>query len=121
MLQGKIRRGELDRQITFIKPVYAKGGSNQDEITEWVKVANYPTVFSRRRDLAGKEMVIADQLKFVQKTEFIVVYREDVDPVNRIVFEGKVYEIISVTETEQRKMYLQIMANYLDNETWTPS
>lgn len=118
MLQAKdIRRGELDREITFIKAVTTRGTSNQDKITGWEEVASDPTVFSRRRELPGVEIVVGGQLKFVQKTEFAVVYRTDLTTMNRIVFEDKVYEIISITESMQRKMYLLVIANYLENVT----
>jgi len=117
MLQARgIRRGELDRRITFIEEVTTRGASNQDKITSWQEISTNPTVFARRKELAGNEFVINDQLTFVQKTEFIVVYRTDVSVRNRIVFNNKVYEIISIVETEQRQSYLQIIANYLDKE-----
>ena len=117
MLQARdIRRGQLDRSITFIKAIVSRGTSNQDKIDGWEEVDTDPTVFARRKELAGNEVVIGNQLHFIQRTEFIVVYRTDLTTKNRIVFEDKVYEIISIVETLQRKMYLQIMANYLDNE-----
>jgi SPP1 family predicted phage head-tail adaptor len=115
MLQAKIRRGELDREITFIKAIITRGTSNQDKVTGWEEVAEDPEVFARRKELPGNEMVIGNQLHFIQRTEFIVAYRTDLTTKNRIVFDDKVYEIISIVETPQRKMYLQIMANYLDN------
>src|SRR5688572_29469613 len=117
MLQAKdIRRGQLDREITFIKGVATRGNANQDILT-WSEVDSDATVYSRVKELPGVEIVIGDQIKFVQKTEFIVVYRTDLTTRNRLVYEGRVYEIISIVETPQRKMYLQVMANYLDNET----
>lgn len=117
MLQARaIRRGELDRLITFIEEVTTRGDSNQDKITSWQEISENAAVYARRKELAGNEFVINDQLTFVQKTEFIVIYRTDVSVRNRIVFNGKVYEIISIVETEQRQSYLQIIANYLDKE-----
>jgi SPP1 family predicted phage head-tail adaptor len=115
MLQARgVRRGELDREITFIKEVTTRGDSNQDKIDSWTPIALYPDVYARVKEMAGNEIVIGDQLKFVQKTEFTVVYRTDLSVKNRIVFDGRVYEIISIVETAQRKMYLQILGNYLE-------
>lgn len=116
MLQAKIRRGELDREVTFIKPVITRGDSNEDKVTGWDEVDTYPTVFARRKELAGNEVVINDQIHFMQKTEFIVVYRTDLTTKNRLVFNDGVYEIVSITEHEQRRMYTRIIANLLDNE-----
>ncbi len=116
--QADIRRGELDRSITFIREVHTTGASNED-ILSWTEIATNPTVFCRRKELQGREVSVGDQLKYVQRTEFIIVYRTDITEKNRCVFEGRVYEIISIVETAQRKSYLQIMANFLDTETWT--
>jgi len=120
MLQARIRRGELDRPITFIKEVISRGTSNQDKITSWVEITTYPTVFSKKIEQRGTEVVVADQLQYIQKTIFIIVYRDDLSVKYRVVFGGKVYEIVSITESgEQRKSYLEIVANLLDNEIWT--
>lgn len=117
MLQSSIRRGELDRLITFITNTPTRGESNED-VPSWSVHTTNPTVYARVRNLAGREVVIKDQLTFVQQTEFMVIYREDVNEKNRISYNNKVYEITSVTEPDQRGMYLRIIGNYLDNETW---
>ena len=118
MLQAKdIRRGQLDREITFVKPTISRGTANQDKITGWTAVNTYPTVFARVRELAGTELVVGGQIKFVQKTEFIVSYRTDLTTVNRLVFEDRVYEIVSVVTTAQRGMYTQVMGYLLDGES----
>jgi SPP1 family predicted phage head-tail adaptor len=118
MLQAQYRRGELDRQITFIRNTPTRGDSNED-IPVWAVLATNPTSWARVRNLTGQEVVIGDQLKFVQKTEFIIGYRSDITEKDRIFCNSKVYEIISITETEQRQMYTKIIGNYLDNEVWT--
>ncbi len=117
MLQAVIRRGELDRSITFVKPVYSRGGANQDKIESWTPIDEYPTVFARKREMNGRELVVNDQIKFMQNTEFVVVYREDISETNRIVWNNRVYEIVSIAEMGmQRGGYLQVIASYLDNE-----
>ncbi len=119
MLQGKIRIGELDRKVTFIKENVSRGASNQPVIT-WGVVASNPTVFSRKLELKGNEVVINDQIKFVQKTLFTIRYREDLTTKNRVVFDSRVYEIISITENGlERKTFLDVVANLIDNEVWT--
>lgn len=119
MLQGKIRTGELDREVTFIKEVTTRGASNQDTITSWVPVDQYPTVFSRKTEMKGNEVVIGDQLKYIQKTIFTIRYRNDLSVKNRVVCDDKVYEIISITENgEMRRSFLDVVANFLDNESF---
>lgn len=119
MLQSSIRRGELDREITFIRATFSRGTSNQDVAT-WAVLATNPTVFARKKELKGNEVVVGDKLTYIQKTLFTIVYRGDLTTKDRAVFSGRVYEIVSITEAgEQRKSYLDIMANLLDNEVWT--
>lgn len=120
MLQSKIRAGERDSEISFIEEVTTRGASNQDKRNSWQLIGSFPTVFARRTELKGSEVVINDQLKYIQKTVFNVRYREDVTTKNRAVFRTKVYEIISVTEpNESRKTSLDIVANLIDNEFFT--
>lgn len=120
MLQGKVRTGELDREITFIKEVVSRGASNDDKIDSWELIDSDPTVFSRKTEMRGNEVVIGEQLKYVQKTVFLIRYREDLTTKNRVVYNEKVYEIISITEAgEQRKTWLDVVANLIDNETFS--
>ncbi len=117
MLQGKIRPGQLDREITFLKPVKTLGESNQSEVLSWVLVDSDPTVWSRKIETQGNEIAIGDQLKYIQKTIFTIRYRTDLNTINRVAFGTTVYEIISITESgEQRKSYLDVVANLIDNE-----
>lgn len=117
MLQAKdVRRGQLDREVTFIKAIVSRGTSNQDKITGWEEVDQYPEVFARVKQLPGTEIVLSGQVKFFQKTEFVVIYRTDLTTKNRLVFEDQVYEIVSVVPTAQRGMYTQVMAHLLDGE-----
>lgn len=120
MLQAVIRRGELDRVITFIKGVRSRGNANQDKYDSWTLIDGYHTVYARKREMVGKELVVADQIKFMQNTEFVVAKHDTVTVENRIVFDSKVYEIISITELGmQRNSYTQIIASYIDNASYS--
>lgn len=120
MLQSSVRRGELDREGTFLKSVKETGESNEDRITGWIEVDTDPTVFLRKRDLSGKDEVIAERLTYMQKTVFTGDWRTDITTENRLYVEGKVYEIIAVTDNMQsRGMYKDFMCHLLDTEEWT--
>lgn len=122
MLQSTIRRGELDRRITFLKPVKAIGSANSDKITSWTEVTTDPTVMARKRDLGGRDVEIAGRLTYAQRTEWVVDYRTDLTSENRLyeVDRSKLYEIIAITDHESsRDRYLIVMANLLDTEEWT--
>lgn len=120
MLQTRIRRGELDREITFLKKVISDADSNADNIDAWVKVDTDPDVFARKREQTGDVLMSDQRVTYSQRTEWVVDYREDINTENRIVYNGKVYDILSVTDYEDgRERYLAIMSHLRDNETWT--
>lgn len=120
MLQSFIRRGELDREVTFIRKDISNGASNADNIDAWIEVATDPTVSARKKDLKGDVGIIAEQVAYSQRTLWTVDYREDLTADNRLVHGGKVYQIIAITENAgTRETYLDIMTNLLNSETWT--
>lgn len=119
MLQSRIRRGQMDKKITFIKKVIVSSTSNEDKLSTWVEVATNPEVWARIIQKPGRELVVADQVQSVFQTHFIVDYREDITEENRIVYNEKVYNIITITEHEEsRSGYLLIVADVIPNETF---
>lgn len=124
MLQSRIRRGELDRRITFIQPVLSTGISNEDKENGWEPVDTNPTQWARKKDLRGKEVMIGDQLHYIQQTIWTSDYREDITGRNRIVYNGKVYVIISITEnggdaSSSRHRYIDFLTEIITTETYT--
>jgi head-tail adaptor len=120
MLQSFIRRGELDREVTFIKKDLSTGASNADHIDEWVEVDTDPVVSARRRDVKGDVVMSAERLSYSQRTVWTVDYRTDLSIENRLVHGGKVYEIIAITENGgTRETYIDVMTSLLATETWT--
>lgn len=120
MLQSRIRRGELDREVTFLKPVKTSNATNEDEVQRWTEITNDPTVAAKVIQRPGREVVLADRITFVQTTMFIIDHREDLTGENRVYYNGKVYNILSITEHESsRDMYTEIAAEVLENEIWT--
>lgn len=120
MLQTNIRRGEMDREVTFIKKDLSIGASNADHIDAWVEVDTDPTVSARRRDLKGDVMIGNERVEYGQRIEWIVDYRTDITIDNRLVYGTQVYAIIGVAEhMSSREGYLVIMTNVLNNELWT--
>jgi SPP1 family predicted phage head-tail adaptor len=114
------RAGRLDRRITVIERSITDGDSNEDYTTAWVEIENYPDVWARKYDLRGKEVVIADKVQFMYLTVWTIRYRTDLKASMRIVDEsGQVYEIVTISEGEGRRAWLDIVTNILENETWS--
>lgn len=120
MLHSKIRRGEMDREVTFIKKDLSNGASNADHINSWIEVTTDPTVSARKIDLSGDVGIINEQVAYSQRTVWTIDYREDLTIDNRLVYGGKVYAILAISETEgSRERYLDVMTSLLNAETWT--
>lgn len=120
MLQSKVNIGELDRKITFIKKVIGTNAFNEDAEASWVVVDSNPTVWARVREKPGKEMTLADRITHVRSTLFTIRHRSDIAEMNRVVYNGRPYNIHSVTENgEGRQRFIDILAEIIDNETWT--
>lgn len=120
MLQNKIRRGEMDQEVTFIKKVLGDSTTNEDKTDRWIEVDSYPTVCAKIEDLSGNDVVIAGRLTYAQRTRATIDHRDDLTTQNRMVLNGKVYEIMAITRNNSsRERYQDVMCNLLDNEEWT--
>jgi SPP1 family predicted phage head-tail adaptor len=120
MLRHKQTIGKLDREITFIKSIIEDGESNEDKITGWEEIDSYPTVSAAKKELSGTVYTQSERLTYTQQTEWIIRYREDLNPRMRIVYSTRVYEIINIIDAdESRGRYLKIVSNLLDNTYFT--
>lgn len=120
MLQSRIRRGQMDREITLIKGVKTTNSFNESKYETWVEVDSNPIVWTRMRQLKGREVVIADRITYVQETVFTIDHRTDLTlHDNRVVYAGIPYNIISIIPNEEsRDMYLDLICEIIDTETW---
>jgi len=120
MLQSRIRRGHLDRQVTLIQKIVVSNTTNEDELTGWERVDTNPDVWAKVEQKQGNEVVVADQIQSIIKTNFIIDWRNDITAANRIVLDTRQYNIISVTEHESsRKGFLVIAAEAIPNQIFT--
>jgi len=110
----------MDRQITLIKGVKTTNTFNEAKYDTWVEVDTNPIVWTRMKQMKGREVVIADRLTYVQETVFTIDHRTDLKlHDNRVVYAGIPYNIISIIPNdESRDMYLDLICEILDTETW---
>lgn len=119
MLQSRIRRGELDQEITFIQKNIDESVPAEDYVESWTEIDVDPTVYARRKELPGNEHVVDNQVKFFQKTQWIVDYRSDLNTQMRVTKDSRVFEILSITEPDMgRGTYLEVLTTLLDSEVY---
>jgi SPP1 family predicted phage head-tail adaptor len=110
------RIGRMDRRITIIEKDLSIGDSNEDYVDAWVE---FDTVWARKEDLRGKEVVTADKVQFMYLTVWSIRKLEGLKADMRIVYKGQVYEIVQISEGEGRERWLDITTNILENEFWS--
>lgn len=103
-----MRAGKRDRRITF--QALTDGQDALGGLTEtWVNLATNPTVWAGMRQLTGREFFAAQQVNAEIDTIFEILYRSDLTPKMRIVYDSKNYDIREVKEIGRRKS-LEILA-----------
>lgn len=106
----------MDRRITIIEKIVTDGDSNEDKVTGWQEV---DTVWARKEDLRGKEMVVADRPTFLYLTVWSIRKMSNIKADMRIVYKGQAYEIVQISEGEGRERWLDVTTNLLDTVRWT--
>lgn len=113
--------GKLDRRITFIQPVITNGTSNEDKITDWEEIDDYPDVWASLTQSKGTTLVTQDRVVYSQTSTFLIRYRDDLNIRMRVVDEfGQGYAILSIAEINGvRKRYMNVTTNIIDNWFWS--
>lgn len=98
-----LNSGELDRLCTLQSRTEADVDDAGQPIVTWVDIA---TVYCRRKDLSGREMLAAAQIVPSVQVEFIIRWRGDMPPQSatkrRVVCEGVAYDITYIGEIGRR-------------------
>jgi SPP1 family predicted phage head-tail adaptor len=122
MLQSRIRRGELDRQITFIQKIVGSNITNEDATDGWERIESDATVWAKVSQKQGREVVVADQIQATFNTLFVIDYRTDLTEEMRVSYNGKVFNIISIIEHEgSRERYLSVYADLVHKAVFSES
>lgn len=105
-----MRAGELDRRVTIERYTTEKNEWNED-VEVWAPLA---TVWCAKRDVSAGESYRAQSVSAQITTRFTIRYSSqvaDVNPKDRLIYEGRVYNITAVREAaEGRRVALEIDA-----------
>ena len=102
-----IRAGQLDRVVTIQERVVTENSVGEDTY-DWVDLAT--GVRAQVIQQSGREIFRAGSIQTAVDTLFVMRYRPDVSVSNRIVYNGKAYNLYSVRELGRRRG-LEISAN----------
>lgn len=105
-----MRAGELDRRITIERYTESRNEFNEP-VLSWLPLA---TVWANRRDASASESWRAQEVGAQITTRFRIRYSSevaDVNPRDRIRYEGRLYNIVGVREAaDGRNVALEIDA-----------
>ncbi|KPP85798.1 MAG: Bacteriophage head-tail adaptor [Rhodobacteraceae bacterium HLUCCO07] len=97
-----LNAGKLDRRVQFRRFVLVDDGFGQVE--EWQDHGS--PVAAAKRDISDAERWSAGQVQATISTRFTVRWSDftaDIDPKDRLIFEGREFEIVGVKETPDRR------------------
>ena len=97
--------GDLRQRITFLsRNVQVRSGVST---TQWLTAF---TCWCKVEPLSGREFWQAAAVNRENEVRFTIRYRDDVLPALRILFEGKLFDITSVLDVDNRHSKLEILA-----------
>lgn len=102
-----MRAGKLDRRLTIER--FTETGRNElnEPIMVWAEVA---TVWAQQRPDRGSERFAAAQVSGTSVMTFHIRHRDDLTQKDRLVYEGRVYEIIAPPREIGRRVVTEIDA-----------
>jgi SPP1 family predicted phage head-tail adaptor len=94
-----MQAGRLDRRVEIQRRTQTQE-SNGEYVYTWATIA---TVWATVKDLRGAEFFSARQTNAEVTTRFYVRWIEGVTVLDRILYEGRVYDIAQVSEMARRQ------------------
>lgn len=98
-----VRAGDLDRRITLQRASTAQDHGTGEEVATWVPIA---TVWASKRDVSDGERLASAQVQASITTRFVIRWSlgvSDLNPKDRVMFEGRIYDIAAVKEIGRRE------------------
>ncbi|SCY25308.1 phage head closure protein [Alkaliphilus peptidifermentans] len=97
--------GKLRHRIT-IQEYQATRDSFGAEVKEWVDIK---TVWASIEPLSGREYFSAKQINAEVTTKIRTRYLKGIHPKMRVLFNDRIFEILSVINVEEKKRELELM------------
>lgn len=104
--------GRLRQRITLQRQHYRQNDYGAS-IAEWQDIA---TVWAEVKPLTGREFFTAQQIQSEITTQITIRYLDNIDTTGRVLFGSHQYEILSVMNSQERNISLQLMCKELTNE-----
>lgn len=107
--------GSVEGSDCVLASIEALGGNTTDNFGQPVKTyTTFATVWAKVVEASGSESEEGDMVASVNKVDFIIRYRTDLDAQMRISWGGNIYLIQSIRSDEIRKAWMVISTTLSD-------
>lgn len=100
-----MRAGRMDRQVTLQTRSVTRNAQGEDVAT-YVDLA---TVWAEKIDLRGREFFAAQQSRAEVTTRWRIRWRTDLTSVDRLLHEGRVYDVVAPPAEVGRRQGLELV------------
>ena len=100
-----MRAGRLRHRVTLQSKSESLDGFGEPART-W---SNDATVYAAIEPLSGRERLTADQVRADVSHRILIRHRDNVSPANRITHSSRTFEIISVSNFDERDIRLELL------------
>jgi SPP1 family predicted phage head-tail adaptor len=91
--------GQFDRRITLQRRAKVRDENTGRDTITWPDIA---TVWANKRDLSGREQLMAQQVAPEAMTRFTIRWRDDITEADRIAYDGQTYDIQHIAGVGRR-------------------
>jgi SPP1 family predicted phage head-tail adaptor len=95
-----MRAGSLDRRVELQHRVLGARTARGSQVETY---ETYATVWARKQDLTGREYFAAQGMNAEGSTKFVIRFREDVLETDRVLFNGRSYNVRNIAELGRRE------------------
>ena len=94
--------GRYNRKITLQRFTSTTAAGSGEQVKVWSDIA---TRFASKRDVSDSERMASAEMSAQIGTRFVVRWEQllsDINPKDRLLFDGRTFEIVAVKEIDQR-------------------
>ncbi len=106
-----MRVGSLDRQVHILRNLGTARNEFNETAAAWTPLT---IVWASKRTSGGQEFLAGAQVTAEERAVFVIRYRTDLKPTDRLECEGHVYNIAAMREIGRRQ-YLEVHGTALDS------
>jgi SPP1 family predicted phage head-tail adaptor len=103
-----MRAGKLRHRISIERSIETQDSSYNEPLLQWVLFAE---VSASITPLNGRELIRAKQVELEVDTEITIRYLDGLSPKMRIIYRGRIFEILSIINTEERNRELRLLCS----------